>query len=118
MLGSPFPSEIERCDSSALDHALEAVTAALVRWDRNDAPMSAHAISDLTLHDDHSVCVRKTSLFFEFFESHVSQAYHNRLAHLRTSSSSVFLAVRHIRSAPGRQVRGAPLFRMVRRSCP
>lgn len=42
VLGSPFRSEIERRDSSALQRALDAVTAALARWDGNDAPMSAH----------------------------------------------------------------------------
>jgi len=42
VLGSPLRSEIERRDSSGLDRALDAVTAALVRWDGNDAPMSAH----------------------------------------------------------------------------
>lgn len=42
VLGSPFRAEIERRDASALDRALDAVTAALARWDGNDAPMSAH----------------------------------------------------------------------------
>ena len=42
VLGSPFRAEIERRDSSALDRALDAVTAALARWDGSDAPMSAH----------------------------------------------------------------------------
>jgi len=45
VLGSPFRSEIERRDSSALDRALDAVTAALARWDDNDAPMSAHVVT-------------------------------------------------------------------------
>lgn len=45
VLGSPFRSEIERRDSSALDRALDAVTAALARWDGNDAPMSAHVVT-------------------------------------------------------------------------
>lgn len=45
VLGSPFRSEIERRDSSALDRALAAVAAALAPWDRNDAPMSAHVIT-------------------------------------------------------------------------
>lgn len=45
VLGSPFRSEIERRDSSSLDRALDAVTAALARWDGNDAPMSAHVVT-------------------------------------------------------------------------
>ena len=45
VLGSPFRAEIERRDSSALDRALDAVTAALVRWDGKDAPMSAHVVT-------------------------------------------------------------------------
>jgi ubiquinone/menaquinone biosynthesis C-methylase UbiE len=45
VLGSPFRSEIERRDSSALDRAVDAVTAALARWDGNDAPMSAHVVT-------------------------------------------------------------------------
>ena len=45
VLGSPFRSEIERRDSSALDRALNAVAAALARWDGNDAPMSAHVVT-------------------------------------------------------------------------
>ena len=45
VLGSPFRSEIERRDSSALDRALDAVTAALAQWDGNDAPMSAHVVT-------------------------------------------------------------------------
>jgi ubiquinone/menaquinone biosynthesis C-methylase UbiE len=45
VLGSPFRAEIERRDSSALDRALDAVTAALARWDGNDAPMSAHVVT-------------------------------------------------------------------------
>ena len=45
VLGSPFRAEIERRDSSALDRALNAVTAALARWDGNDAPMSAHVVT-------------------------------------------------------------------------
>ena len=35
VLGSPFRAEIERRDPSALDRALNAVTAALARWDGN-----------------------------------------------------------------------------------
>ena len=35
VLGSPFRSEIERRDPSALGRALNAVTAALARWDGN-----------------------------------------------------------------------------------
>ncbi len=45
VLGSPFRSEIERRDPSALDRALHAVTAALARWDGNEAPMSAHIVT-------------------------------------------------------------------------
>ena len=45
VLGSPFRAEIERRDSSALDRALDAVTAALARWDQADAPMSAHIVT-------------------------------------------------------------------------
>ena len=45
VLGSPFRSEIERRDSSALDRALNAVTAALARWDGKDARMSAHVVT-------------------------------------------------------------------------
>ena len=45
VLGSPFRSEIERRDSSALDRAVNAVTAALARWDGKDAPMSAHVVT-------------------------------------------------------------------------
>lgn len=45
VLGSPFRAEIERRDSSALDRAVDAVTAALARWDGNDAPMSAHVVT-------------------------------------------------------------------------
>jgi hypothetical protein len=42
VLGSPFRAEIERLDSSALERALKAVTAALRPWDGKDATMSAH----------------------------------------------------------------------------
>ena len=45
VLGSPFRSEIERRDPSALDRALDAVTAALARWDGNEAQMSAHIVT-------------------------------------------------------------------------
>jgi hypothetical protein len=45
VLSSPFRAEIERRDSSALDRALDAVTAALARWDGTDAPMSAHVVT-------------------------------------------------------------------------
>ena len=45
VLGSPIRAEIERRDSSALDRALDAVTAALAQWDGNDAPMSAHVVT-------------------------------------------------------------------------
>jgi SAM-dependent methyltransferase len=45
IFGSPFRSEIERRDPSALDRAAEAVAHALVEWDGKDAPMSAHLIT-------------------------------------------------------------------------
>ena len=45
VFGSPFRSEIERRDPSALDRAAEAVTQALARWDGKDAPMSAHLVT-------------------------------------------------------------------------
>lgn len=45
VLGSPFRAEIERRDPSGLDRALNAATAALARWDGNDAPMSAHVVT-------------------------------------------------------------------------
>ena len=45
VLGSPFRAEIERRDSSALDRALNVVTAALAQWDGNEAPMSAHVVT-------------------------------------------------------------------------
>lgn len=45
VLGSPFRAEIERRDPSAVDRALDAVTAALAPWDENDAPMSAHVVT-------------------------------------------------------------------------
>ena len=45
VLGSPFRSEIVRRDPSALDRALNAVTAALAQWDGHDAPMSAHLVT-------------------------------------------------------------------------
>lgn len=45
VLGSPFRSEIERRDPSALDRALHAVTVALARWEGNEAPMSAHIVT-------------------------------------------------------------------------
>lgn len=45
VLGSPLRSEIERRDGSALDRALDAVTAALARWEGRDAPISAHVIT-------------------------------------------------------------------------
>jgi ubiquinone/menaquinone biosynthesis C-methylase UbiE len=45
VLGSPFRAEIERRDPSALDRALDAVTAAIARWDGNEAPMSAHVLT-------------------------------------------------------------------------
>jgi hypothetical protein len=45
VLGSPFRSEIERRDPSALERALDAVTTALARWDGHDAPLSAHVVT-------------------------------------------------------------------------
>lgn len=42
VLGSPFRAEIERRDPSALERAVDAVTAALSQWDGEDATMSAH----------------------------------------------------------------------------
>lgn len=45
VLGSPFRSEIERRDPSALDRALRAVTEALSAWDGKDAPISAHVVT-------------------------------------------------------------------------
>src|SRR5262245_65886556 len=39
---------------------------------------SRHAISDLALQNDHSVCVRKTSMFFEVFGLTYHTAYHNQ----------------------------------------
>ncbi len=38
VFGSPFRSEIERRDPSALDRAAEAVAQALVRWDGQRRP--------------------------------------------------------------------------------
>lgn len=48
VFGSPFRSEIERRDPSALDRAAEAVAQALVRWDGKDVPMSAHLVTART----------------------------------------------------------------------
>jgi ubiquinone/menaquinone biosynthesis C-methylase UbiE len=45
VLGSPFRSEIERRDSSALDRAVNAVTEALRPWDGKEAPISAHVVT-------------------------------------------------------------------------
>jgi hypothetical protein len=45
VLGSPFQSEIERRDPSALDRAVNAVTEALRAWDGKDAPISAHVVA-------------------------------------------------------------------------
>jgi len=44
VLGSPFRSEIERRDSSALDRAVNAVTEALP-WDGKNTTMSAHIVT-------------------------------------------------------------------------
>ena len=49
VFGSPFRSEIERRNPSALDRAGEAVAQALTRWDGKDAPMSAHVVTARTL---------------------------------------------------------------------
>ena len=45
VFGSPFRSEIERRDPTALGRAAEAVTQALAQWDGKDAPMSAHLVT-------------------------------------------------------------------------
>lgn len=45
VFGSPFRSEIERRDPSALDRSADAVINALKPWDGKDAPISAHVIS-------------------------------------------------------------------------
>ena len=45
VLGSPFRAEIERRDPSALDRAVDAVTAALARCDGSDMPLSAHVVT-------------------------------------------------------------------------
>lgn len=45
VLGSPFRAEIERRDPSALEPAVDAVAAALRRWDDQDVPMSAHVVT-------------------------------------------------------------------------
>lgn len=45
VLGSPFRSEIERRDPSALDRAVNAVTEALRPWDGKEAPISAHVVT-------------------------------------------------------------------------
>jgi ubiquinone/menaquinone biosynthesis C-methylase UbiE len=45
VLGSPFRTEIESRDPSALDQALNAVTEALRPWDGKDAPISAHVVT-------------------------------------------------------------------------
>ena len=45
VFGSPFRSEIERRDPSALDRAAEAVAQALEWWDGKAAPMSAHVVT-------------------------------------------------------------------------
>jgi len=48
VFGSPFRSEIERRDPSALDRAAEVVAQTLLRWDGKDAPMSAHLVTAST----------------------------------------------------------------------
>jgi ubiquinone/menaquinone biosynthesis C-methylase UbiE len=45
VLGSPFRSEIERRDPSALDRALNAVTEALRPFDGKEAAISAHVVT-------------------------------------------------------------------------
>jgi ubiquinone/menaquinone biosynthesis C-methylase UbiE len=45
VLGSPFRSEIEQRDRSALDRAVNAVTEALRPFDGKDAAMSAHVLT-------------------------------------------------------------------------
>jgi SAM-dependent methyltransferase len=45
VLGSPFRSEIERRNPSAIDRAVEAVADALAQWDGKNAPMSAHVVT-------------------------------------------------------------------------
>jgi ubiquinone/menaquinone biosynthesis C-methylase UbiE len=45
VLGSPFRSEIERRDPSAVDRAVDAVASALAQWDGKNAPMSAHFVT-------------------------------------------------------------------------
>jgi len=45
VLGSPFRSEIEWRDPSALDPEVNAVTEALRPWDGKDAPLSAHVVT-------------------------------------------------------------------------
>jgi ubiquinone/menaquinone biosynthesis C-methylase UbiE len=45
VLGSPFRSEIERRDPSALDRAVNAVTEALRPLDGKDAAISAHVVT-------------------------------------------------------------------------
>jgi ubiquinone/menaquinone biosynthesis C-methylase UbiE len=48
VLGSPFRSEIERRDPSALDRAVNAVTEALRPWHGKNAPSSAHVVAATT----------------------------------------------------------------------
>jgi ubiquinone/menaquinone biosynthesis C-methylase UbiE len=45
VFGSPFRSEIERRDPSLVDSAAEAVAQSLLRWDGEDAPISAHLVT-------------------------------------------------------------------------
>ena len=49
VFGSPFRSEIERRDPSALDRAGEAIAQALVQWEGKDAPTSAHLVTARTV---------------------------------------------------------------------
>jgi SAM-dependent methyltransferase len=53
VLGSPFRSEIERRDPSALDRAVNAVTEALRPLDGKDAAISAHVVTAIKSDDDY-----------------------------------------------------------------
>ena len=48
VLGSPFRSEIERRDPSALDRAVNAVTEALRPWHGKNASIAAHVVTATT----------------------------------------------------------------------
>ena len=49
VFGSPFRSEIERRDPSALERAADVVAQALECWDGKNAPLSAHLITSTPL---------------------------------------------------------------------